>query len=52
LKTWTESDAYGKQAFSLTERFVKNFSQFAGSVPDEVIAAGPQPGKDFAGAAI
>ncbi|MBE0696791.1 MAG: phosphoenolpyruvate carboxykinase (ATP) [Anaerolineaceae bacterium] len=48
LKTWTEAEAYQKQARILIERFTQNFNQFAGSVPQEVILAGPRAGDHLA----
>lgn len=41
IKTWTDPDAYRKQAHQLIERFEKNFAQFAGEVTSEVVEAGP-----------
>jgi phosphoenolpyruvate carboxykinase (ATP) len=40
--TWTDPDAYDRQARELAQRFVANFRQFAASAPPEVLAAGPR----------
>jgi phosphoenolpyruvate carboxykinase (ATP) len=39
--TWSDKDAYDKQAHDLAEMFVKNFERFADDVSDDVIKAGP-----------
>jgi phosphoenolpyruvate carboxykinase (ATP) len=41
IKTWTDPEAYHRQAKILVERFQHNFSQYAEAVPAEVAAAGP-----------
>lgn len=41
VKTWTDPEAYIRQARSLVERFRENFNQFIGSVPQSVAQAGP-----------
>ena len=40
--SWTDKDAYDKQALDLAARFVTNFAQFADGVSAEVVAAGPK----------
>jgi phosphoenolpyruvate carboxykinase (ATP) len=42
INTWTDPEAYRRQAYALIERFEKTFMQFADSVPASVIEAGPQ----------
>ncbi len=42
LRTWTDEEAYHKQARVLIERFEQNFAQFAAAVPQEVTLAGPR----------
>ena len=39
--TWTDKEAYDKQAKDLAKRFVKNFAKFSG-MPAEVVASGPK----------
>jgi phosphoenolpyruvate carboxykinase (ATP) len=39
--TWDDPDAYERQAKKLARMFVDNFERFAGSVPDDVVKAGP-----------
>ncbi len=41
IKTWTDADAYRRQARVLVERFEKNFSQFLDAVPAAVAESGP-----------
>lgn len=42
--TWQDQDGYDRQARALAVMFADNFSQnFAGSVPERIAAAGPQP---------
>lgn len=48
VKTWTDADAYKKQARGLIERFRKNFVQFTGNVSGEVVSAGPGLHHDIA----
>ncbi len=43
LRTWTDADAYRRQARHLIERFEANFEQFADQVPAAVVEAGPRP---------
>ncbi len=43
IRTWTDPDAYRKQARLLVERFEENFSQFCDAVPAGVAEAGPHP---------
>jgi phosphoenolpyruvate carboxykinase (ATP) len=43
--TWADPAAYDAQAIKLAEMFQENFRRFAGQVPPEIIAAGPQPVK-------
>jgi phosphoenolpyruvate carboxykinase (ATP) len=40
-RTWSDSAAYVNEARKLVDSFIRNFSQFASSVPPEVRAAGP-----------
>jgi phosphoenolpyruvate carboxykinase (ATP) len=40
--TWTDGDAYDRQARRLAHMFAENFAQFAERVPPEVHAAGPR----------
>jgi phosphoenolpyruvate carboxykinase (ATP) len=40
--TWGNEDAYDVQANRLVGMFQENFKQFAGSVSDEINAAGPK----------
>jgi phosphoenolpyruvate carboxykinase (ATP) len=42
IQTWTDREAYLRQATTLVERFHKNFNQFADAVPAAVAEAGPQ----------
>jgi phosphoenolpyruvate carboxykinase (ATP) len=42
IKTWTDPEAYRKQANNLIDRFKKNFAQFSDAVPASVIDAGPR----------
>ena len=39
--TWTDKEAYDKQAKDLAKRFVKNFAKFS-DMPAEVVASGPK----------
>jgi phosphoenolpyruvate carboxykinase (ATP) len=39
--TWADGEAYDAQAAKLARMFVKNFEQFADSVPAEVLSGGP-----------
>ncbi len=41
IKTWTDKDAYQKQAEGLINLFQKNFVQFCENVPGDVLSAGP-----------
>ena len=41
-RTWADVAAYDAQAARLAAMFHENFSRFAGQVPDEIAAAGPQ----------
>lgn len=41
LRTWTDQEAYHRQARALIERFEANFQNFADYVSPQVIAAGP-----------
>lgn len=41
--TWADPAAYDAQAAKVAAMFHENFRRFAGQVPPEVIAAGPQP---------
>lgn len=43
LRTWTDADAYRRQARHLIERFEANFEQFVDQVPAAVVEAGPRP---------
>jgi len=43
MRTWTEQQAYVRQARGLIDRFNENFVQFAGQVSPDVAASGPQP---------
>ncbi len=45
IKTWTDADAYRRQAAVLVERFTKNFDQFVDAVPASVMEAGPRPAR-------
>jgi len=40
--TWTDKAAYDDQARKLAAMFSANFEPFSGSVPSEVLAAGPR----------
>jgi phosphoenolpyruvate carboxykinase (ATP) len=40
--TWADPQAYDAQAARLAGMFIQNFEQFAGSVPPEILAAGPR----------
>ncbi|MBZ8133636.1 phosphoenolpyruvate carboxykinase [Afifella sp. IM 167] len=40
--TWSDKDAYDRQAQKLLEMFSENFQQFAGDVDTEVLAAAPR----------
>ncbi len=39
--TWKNCDDFDQQALALAQRFKENFTQFEGTVPPEVAAAGP-----------
>ena len=39
--TWADKDAYQAKAAELRDLFRKNFKQFEGDVPPEILAAGP-----------
>jgi phosphoenolpyruvate carboxykinase (ATP) len=39
--TWASADKYRAAAQDLAQRFQKNFNRFAGSVPEDVLKAGP-----------
>jgi phosphoenolpyruvate carboxykinase (ATP) len=39
--TWDDKEAYEEKARELARMFVKNFERFEGTVPPEVVAAGP-----------
>lgn len=41
-QTWADPALYDRYAARLAEMFHTNFSRFAGQVPDEIAAAGPQ----------
>lgn len=41
-RTWTDVEAFHRQARGLVERFEQNFSQFADSVPASVVESGPR----------
>lgn len=41
-QTWRDPAEYDRQAQTLAQRFKDNFAQFAGSVTDEIKAAGPK----------
>jgi phosphoenolpyruvate carboxykinase (ATP) len=41
-KTWTDRDAYDKQAQKLARLFEEKFVQFRENVPGHVLAAGPK----------
>lgn len=41
--TWSDKEAYDRQARDLAQRFVKNFNKFSKNMPPEIIAAGPKP---------
>ena len=41
IKTWTDSEAYRRQARALVSRFEENFQQFAKEAPALVAGAGP-----------
>jgi len=41
IRTWTDPDAYRKQANILVERFQDNFNQFLDAVPASVAESGP-----------
>lgn len=43
VKTWTDTDAYRRQARLLVNRFEQNFRQFVDEVPAPVAEAGPRP---------
>ncbi len=43
INTWTDPEAYRRQAHMLVERFEKNFNQFIDAVPAAVAEAGPHP---------
>lgn len=48
--TWRDAAAYDAQAHKVAELFYSNFQRFAGQVPPEIAAAGPQkPGPSPAG---
>ncbi len=40
--TWTDGEAYDRQAAALAQHFAANFAQFEGRVPPAVAAAGPR----------
>lgn len=40
--TWSDPEAFEANAEMLTKRFVENFEQFKGEVPESIIKAGPQ----------
>ncbi len=40
--TWTDGDAYDKQARQLAQLFVDNFSKFLEDMPKEIGEAGPR----------
>jgi phosphoenolpyruvate carboxykinase (ATP) len=42
--TWSDGDAYERQARELARMFVENFEQFADGVSDEIKAAAPKSG--------
>ena len=42
--TWADPAAYDAQAHKLAEMFIANFTQFADTVPPEVLTAGPVKG--------
>ena len=42
--TWSDADAYDRQARKLAQMFIDNFRQFEDAVSDEIRAAGPRIG--------
>lgn len=44
IKTWTDSEAYRRQARALVSSFEQNFRQFIGDVPAPVTESGPRIG--------
>ena len=42
ISTWTDTEAYRRQAKALIDRFGQNFRQFIDEVPEPVVTAGPQ----------
>ncbi len=44
--TWTDGDAYDRQAAALARMFVENFAAYTDGVSEAVRAAGPVPGDD------
>jgi phosphoenolpyruvate carboxykinase (ATP) len=40
-ETWSNGDEYDRQAGKLANMFIENFQQFAGSVSEEILSAGP-----------
>jgi phosphoenolpyruvate carboxykinase (ATP) len=43
VETWDDPAAFEKKAHQLAAQFVKNFEQYEGMVPAEVLAAAPDP---------
>ena len=39
--TWSDGEAYDRQAARLADMFVENFEQFAAEAGEAVVAAGP-----------
>ena len=48
VETWSDPAAFETTARRLAAQFVKNFEQYAGMVPAEVLAAAPDPGDEVA----
>ncbi|MGA0121536.1 MAG: phosphoenolpyruvate carboxykinase (ATP) [Gaiellales bacterium] len=48
VDTWADKAAFETTARRLAAQFVKNFEQYAGMVPAEVLAAAPDPGDEVA----
>jgi phosphoenolpyruvate carboxykinase (ATP) len=48
VETWDDPAAFETTARRLAAQFVKNFEQYAGMVPAEVLAAAPDPGDEVA----
>ncbi len=48
VETWGDPAAFETTARRLAAQFVKNFEQYAGMVPAEVLAAAPDPGDEVA----